>query len=214
MHYSDMTDLEDWATKYEKAVADGVFGEPEEDYKPTPKTSEDSFFGAQHAHPTDDIIDDDAKYWAQINVRAGDPNYKLNQDGLIQEQKKLAGIKVGISSRGVAPKRLNEEGDAGLAKTVKTVAAAPNPIRYHSAGSDQELQPGPLGLTFSPSDVNNLAEMKLKLHALQDELNSFEGRGKNAKKFEGQISSLREKIDELSDAMTQSFPYALPGSSD
>ena len=51
MHYTDMAELEDWADKYEKAVRDGVFGEPEEDFTPTPKTAEDSFFGAQQCHP-------------------------------------------------------------------------------------------------------------------------------------------------------------------
>ena len=137
------------------------------------------------------------------------PNYQLSKDGgLISEhQRKLAGLPLKAS------RKLNEN-DAALAKTVKSAAAAPNPIRLHSVGADQDLSPGSLGLTFTPEDVENLAEMKVKLHALQDELNSFEGRGKNAKKFEGQITSLKEKIDELSTAMTQSFPYSLPGSSD
>lgn len=193
MHFKDKEELENWADKYEKAVTDGVFGEPGDDDTPTPKTSEESFFGAQNCHPTDDINDGDAKYWQGINARVDDPNYRLNKDGLIQEQNK---------------------GDAArLAGIVKQVNAAPNPIRYHTAGADQELTPQSQGVTFTPEDISNLSEMKIKLHGLQDQLNSFEGRGKNGKKFESQIASLKKQIDELSNAMTQSFG-ALPGSSD
>ena len=212
MHYNDMTDLEDWAQKYEKAVADGVFGEPDEDYKPTPKTSQDSFFGASDRHPTEDIIGDDAKYWQQINARAEDPNYQISKDGgLIQETRKAAAAVQSMDS-GAASTSSYKGYEHIIGKLVKSAGLPPNPVRLHSLGTDQEITPSTQGLTFTPEDVDNLAEMKKKLHSLQDDLNSFEARGKNSKKFEGQILSLKEKIDELSTAMCQTFPFSVSDS--
>ena len=191
MHFQDKEELENWADKYEKAVADGVFGDDSEDRVPTPKTSEESFFGVQQTHPTDAAEESDAKYWQGINARIDNPNYRLDKDaGLIQEQQK-----------------------GNAAKIVKQVAAAANPIRFNTAGADQELTPQSQGVTFTPEDISNLSEMKIKLHGLQDQLNSFEGRGLNGKKFEAQIAALKAKIDELSNSMTQSFG-ALHGSTD
>jgi hypothetical protein len=206
MHYNDKQNIENWAEKYEKAVADGVFNEPNQEVKPTPKTSEETFFGSQNCHPTDNIADNDADYWRNVYSRTANPNYRVDSKGelindhaiteasyLQQEQKKA---------------------DPELVKTVEKIVTAANPIQYHTAGKDQDLTPQSLGLTFSPEDVNDLSEMKIRLHDLQDQLNSFEGRGTNGKKFESQIASLKAKIDDLSDSLTTTFPLQLHGSSD
>ena len=206
MHYTDKEELEDWASKYETAVADGVFGDSEGDYKPTPKTSEESFFGVQNTHPTDQAVDSDAAYWKNICARTEDPNYRLDSKGeLLQERfgHEKFDLHDGIEAK---------QGD--IAKAVKIAAGAANPIALHSMGPDQEIGHAQMSLTFTPEDVENLAQLKYKLHELTSELNSFEGRGKNAKKFETQISSLKKKIDELSTTMTQVLPFSLSGASD
>ena len=207
MSYIGKEELEDWASKYEKAVADGVFGEPDDNYTPTPKTSEESFFGAQNTHPTDNVGDDAAKYWQNINARAENPNYRVDSKGGLLQEQGLGGGKFDLADG-------KEVSLKNIAKAVKIATAAANPIALHSMGPDQELDRAQLSLTFTPEDVENLAAMKLKLHALTDELNSFECRGKNGKKFERQIASLKMKINELSDTMTQVLPFNLGGASD
>jgi len=106
------------------------------------------------------------------------------------------------------PELLQEDNkDAG--NVAASIAQSPNPVRQSTAGKDQELEPGPLGLTFSEKDIEDLSELKIKLHNLQDKLNTFEGRGENSTKFESQINSVKDKIEELSTAMTQAFPYSI-----
>jgi hypothetical protein len=77
-----------------------------------------------------------------------------------------------------------------------------NILTKASAGPDQELTPTALSVTFTPEEIEDLAELKKKLHELQDKMNAVDGKGGRSKKFETQIASLKGKIDDLSDTFS------------
>lgn len=178
---SDHADLMKWCQQWDDAQTKGIF---KDDTPQLPtlnkKNSDNSFFGMCNSHSEDDIPTNDSDYWKQV-LAMSDPEYR---EEMLNENKNVGNV-------------------------AKAIAQSPNPVRPHSVGKDQDLSPQSLGLTFSEQDVEELADLKLQLHALQDKLNSFESRGQNSKKFESQIKTLKRKIDELSDAMTQTFPNAL-----
>ena len=61
---------------------------------------------------------------------------------------------------------------------------------------DQELKPGPLGLTFSEEDIKKLEEMKVKLHELENKIAAMDDKG-----YESEVKAMIEKIGEISDKM-------------
>jgi hypothetical protein len=171
-----------WVQQWDDAQSKGIFKDDTPQLPDLNKQSSDnSYFGMCNSHSTDDIPTNDSEYWRQV-LAASDPEFK--EEMLNENNKKLGDM-------------------------AKAIAQSPNPVRPHSLGKDQDLTPQSLGLTYSEQDVEELAGLKLQLHALQDKLNTFECRGQNGKKFESQIQSLQKKIDELSTAMTQAFPNAL-----
>ena len=80
--------------------------------------------------------------------------------------------------------------------SVKSIVMNPNPIRKGTEGKDQDLSDKSLGLTFSEEDIKNLADMKIKLHELENKVASMID-----KDYSSQIKELIEKIDNLSDKM-------------
>lgn len=200
MYYQDREELEKWAQIIEKATADGKFKNAA-NVTPSPKTSEESFFGLQNTHPTDKPAEQDVKYWNQVTKKAENPSV-LNEaidPKLVKEWRRM----VGLSTKDIV------ESTEDVANVAKSIAQTPNPIRQNTVGMDQSLEPGSLGLTFSEEDIKNLDALKIQLHEMECKLNAFESRGENASKFEKQIQVLKGKIDALSTAMTQSFPYSI-----
>lgn len=82
----------------------------------------------------------------------------------------------------------------------------PNPVDVASFGTDQDMKPAPLGMTFDEEDLKKLEGMKMQLHELGDKLAGAMGKGDNFKKFETKIASLTKQIDELSSSMTRPYP--------
>ena len=202
MYYQDREELEKWAQIIEKATAEGKFKNAA-NVTPSPKTSEESFFGLQNTHPTDRPTDQDVKYWNQVTKKAENPSV-LNEaidPKLVKTWRRM----VGLSTK----EDVVVESTEDVANVAKSIAQTPNPIRQNTVGMDQALEPGSLGLTFSEEDIKNLDALKIQLYEMECKLNDFEGRGQNASKFEKQIQALKAKIDELSTAMTQSFPYSI-----
>ncbi len=203
MYYEDREQLEKWAQIIEKATADGKFKNAA-NVTPSPKTSEESFFGLHNTHPTDRPSAEDVKYWNQVSKKAENPSV-LNEaidPNLAKEWRRQCGLSTPTD-------KVVVESTEDVANVAKAIAQTANPIRQHTAGKDQALEPGPLGLTFSEEDIKNLDALKIQLYEMECKLNAFESRGANASKFEKQIQSLKEKIDALSTAMTQSFPYSI-----
>jgi hypothetical protein len=174
-----------WIQQWEDAQK-GVMKPTEQ---PVQKTKVDNYFGFQNEKPED--------------VEIGQDSEEMNT------WKVLADMAAPTSERGQLLTEQGKSDKIAVADAAKRIAQSANPIRAGSVGKDQDLNPQSLGNTYSQQDVEELAEMKVKLHTLQDQLNSFEGRGQNGKKFESQIETLKQKIDELSDAMTTGFPLAI-----
>jgi hypothetical protein len=168
-----------WCDLWDKAQEDGVFKDAPKPLTPTPQTSEpESFFGLVNSHPSTNARDCDVQYWNDV--------YELSKSGdpqLIQEQKE--------SIKNVVKKSADD------------IVRSPNPITASSAGTDQDLTPGSLGLTFSEKDLEELAGLKLQLHDLTSKMASFSAKG--GKQLESKIAALKEKIDEFSSELTHSL---------
>lgn len=90
-----------------------------------------------------------------------------------------------VADGGVEMHRIDESADED----------PPNPVRKGTEGPDSAS----IGETFNEDDVNKLAEMKVKLHDLQSKIAEM-----GEKKYDDQINSLIEKIEELSNKMGKS----------
>lgn len=158
--------LEDWAAKWEQAQKKNIFPK-REDFSPSAKSAETTFFGTLSKAPSGAIKDVDAKYWKDV--------YRQSTGSQVLTEDK---------------------------KILRT-----NPVHQSSIGPDTDLSSAAMGLTFTEDDIEELSKLKLKLHDLENQLNEFEGRGENAKKFESQISSVKKKIADLSDSFGKEFAY-------
>ena len=169
-------DFNKWCDLWAKAQEDGIFKDADKPPTPSPQTSDpESFFGLVNSHPSSDVRDCDTKYWNDV--------YDM--------------------SMGEEPKLFQEGTKEVLKKSTNSVARSPNPIPQYSVGTDQELTPGSLGLTFGEKDLEALAELKLQLHDLTSKMAAFEGRG--GKQLESKITSLKEKIEEFSSELSRSL---------
>jgi len=177
-----------WTDMWEKAQESDAFKSAPKPPEPSQQTSDNSFFGLQNTHPTDEIKDVDSTYWNQVHQAAahGDlaPDPLDNAESVISEarKKQIPGDKVSNQTTGE------------------------NPIRASSIGMDQEMEPRALGVTFTPEEIEELTDLKTKLHELQDKKNTAEGKGSSGKRFESQIQSLWDKIEDLSDTLNQVLP--------
>ena len=195
-------DFDSWCDKWDKAQEDGVFDDVTDNhFAPSPQTAQTSFFGAVDADPTpagSDVDKVDAKYWNRVynmsDHQGMAPDPLEAADGrLLQEDKPPAGYPSG----------------SDVAKVANVIANSPNPIRPNTVGPDQDMGPDSLGVTFNDEDLEEIAEVKLKIHELEDKLNSLEGVGKKAKGVDGKIEGLREKLEDLSTALSHTAPESL-----
>jgi len=184
-------DFDSWCDKWDKAQEDGVFDDAPSHFAPSQQTAQTNFFGAVDADPTADVDDVDAKYWNQVYHMSDHQGMApgpldADKDSLLQEDK-----------------------GSDVAKVANVIADSPNPIRPNTIGPDQDMGPDSLGVTFNDKDLEQITEVKLKIHELEDKLNSLEGVGKKAKGVEGKIKGLREKLEDLSTALSHTAPESL-----
>lgn len=102
--------------------------------------------------------------------------------------------------------------DAASSRVINEVderkSSPSNSIQRDTFGNDQELDSQQLGKTYSEEDLNELSELKNKLHSLESKLMSALGFGdfKNEKKLQEQIKLIKREINELSDSMGRAYP--------
>lgn len=97
-----------------------------------------------------------------------------------------------VADGGVEFQRL-DEADTGVAPLANP---NPNPVRRETEGKDQELEPRQLGLTFSKEELEELDEMKKRLHDLGSKAAEM-----GDKDYGSQLAAMIKKIDELSDKL-------------
>lgn len=195
--HKEKQQLDYWAAKWEKAQEDGVFESAPKPPTPPSQTADVSFFGPAQTHPTDTLRDVDTKYWQSVYDASRHSGFAPDPleaaEGLIQETMKQS--KDDLASK------------AGEIATVMSRSA--NPVRAGSIGNDQELEPAQLGVTFSPEEIEELAELKQKLYDFEVKLIERESKGQSGKQVETQIENLKKKIVDLSDTLSQAFPGAV-----
>jgi len=204
------SNFEDWCSKWEKAQEDGLFDDAQKAHVPTPNMADHSYFGPNDTHPTDSVKAPDAEYWNQVYDMSKDvgPNADPIESGVLSENRIKRPDNEIIADKNIplkSPGWGKDEKDASV-KIANAIASSPNPIKRNTIGKDQALIPSSLSHTFDEHDLDDLVEMKLKLHDLENSYNSNVANVESTKKYETQIVSLKQKIDELSDAMTKVFP--------
>lgn len=171
--------FEKWCGQWDKAMEDGAF-----DDAPKPPVTEPraDFFGQYNGpEATDEINNVDSQYWhdvykSALGGDANDPTDPMSGDGMVNEDHKKV------------------SGDAADA-----VAYSHNPIDPTTAGKDQEMDND--GNDQEVKDIEELAEMKVRLEKLESRLNASYTEGKSTNSVQKQIDGLRTQIDELSDTL-------------
>lgn len=170
-------DLDKYKDQWEKALKDGFLDSSPHLPPPNPPSDfgQSDFFGQWDAVDQDAPLNEcDAKYWNKV--------YRLS------------------NNQGDAPCPIKEEAEATkdqIKKTTSKIANAANPVYPTSVGKDQESK-----VTANWSDgkeLQELAQMKMRLEKLESQMNAKEGMGKKGNI--SKIESLRKQIDELSDSL-------------
>lgn len=178
-------DFNKWCDQWDKALEQGIFKDAPKPHVPTSQIEPGSFFGLRNTHSQPEVNDCDVEYWKQVHeLSTGQPS--LLQEQLVVDTK-------------------------AIAKYAQAAARSPNPVRANTIGKDQNLEPGPLGVTFSEKDIETLSELKLQLYELTSKMATFEGEGESAKKLESQIVNLKDQIDEFSDTLGQTLAGCTQG---
>ena len=183
-HEIQKDQFDKWQKQWDDALNQDVF-------KDLPQSQEvqgeiDFFgFGNLSKESESKAKDADSKYWNQVYAlsMSQSPSGLAGQSELFTEEETE---KVG-----------------SITTSEKQLEYPPNPVTVDSGGKDQDLSPESMGLTFDEKDIQDLADMKLKLHTLEDKLAANPNTKSN---LTSQVTSLKEKIDELSSLMTNSYP--------
>ena len=86
-------------------------------------------------------------------------------------------------------------------KIVDDIRKSPNPVRQASTGKDSEN----IGITFTPEDVNELADLRKDMYALENEANAAltEMDEKKFQSIQNKIKKIKDRIDKLANKMTR-----------
>ncbi len=172
------TDLDYFADIWDKALKDGVFKDAP---KPPEPNRDSDFFGQWDGSEEVPMNECDAKYWARV--------YNLSKG----------------TGPGAAPDPLREDAVATkdrIKKVSDRIANSANPIYPGTVGKDQDVK-ATRNWTDGP-ELQELAQLKVKLEKLESQMNAQEGLGKNGSSVQKQIDALRTKLDDLSDSLTNS----------
>jgi hypothetical protein len=188
--------MDDWVDMWEKAQADGVFANA-----PRPKAhNPGSYFGMQYAGADADLppAEADTEYWNQVYQRSSNAGDAPDvAEPIITEQKKPV-----EKLRKKKKRRINEDAKSDVGDIAKVQGRTPNPIYHYNVGKDQEPHVTPNW--SSGPELNQLIELKVKLHALEGKVNTMLGQGKSdrqVQKLEAELRKLRTRLDELSDSL-------------
>jgi len=166
------SDLEKYTDQWDKAIKDGIFDDALKSPK-SPSPRHTSWFGHNTNASETEINDEEAEYWKQVMDEGGG-------EELIQEE--------------------TEPTKKELKKMTSHMANAHNPVSQQSLGNDQDVVVAK-NWGVGGKEIEELAEMKVKLEQLESRLNAEEGMGKSGKSISEKIKNLKKQIDELSNSL-------------
>lgn len=171
-----------WVDQWDKALADGVFKDiPKEELRvDTDEPSTSSFFGNLNINTNSTPSEEDVTYWKDLS------NY--SEDTILNEAKKA--------------KKTEETEQPKIADLVKKSANNANPIVMDTVGKDAKGKPAKKGFASNKA-IEELAELKKKLHSLENEILTKEALGKDFKNLEKEMKKIYSLIDNVSDELNQ-----------
>jgi hypothetical protein len=203
----EQEDFNKWCDKWDQAQEKGVFEDAPGPQIPTQDLGDHSFFGPTNSHSGNDVSDVDATYWNQVYSMSNGEELEVISEDVVEEaavKKPATEIVAEKPKLKPAPGWSREESTASH-KVSKGVGTAANPIFMNTIGKDQDLKPAQMDATFSEQDVEDLAEMKMKLYDLENKINAADSLSK-AGKYKTQLENLKNQIDDLSDRMCRTHP--------
>lgn len=172
-HFDYKDQIEDWAKLWDKAQAEGPFKDAEDEHKLNQQTADVSFFGLVSHNPSAGASDVDAEYWRQVSAMADH-----NPTEMMSEMLKA--------------KEVGQE--------ASRMAQSANSIPGYSVGKDQALDAK--AIKDPTPEINNLLDLKNKLHDLGSKVAKYSAEGKSTKELDAKISSLNKQIDDISDELS------------
>jgi hypothetical protein len=195
-HDDYKSSIDNWAEKWQKAQEQGIFKDEPKPPVTSADSGQQSFFGITQGRSENRIKDVDAEYWRRVHAMADQEPDKIMQEMLKPDIPAPAAPTVDKKS---------------LGNMVSRIAQSPNPIPAWTVGKDSDPLPGETVPSYTEEDLKQLADLKVKMQALQEKLISVEALGEKNKAFETQIKNLQKEIDVLSDAIADTFSPAPNG---
>jgi protein subunit release factor A len=143
-----------------------------DDAPKSPSPRHTDWFGHSTSASETEINDEEAEYWKQMMDEGGEE--------LIQEE--------------------NEPTKDQLKKMNSRLANSHNPVHPDNLGNDQDVIVNQ-NWAVGGKEIEELAEMKVKLEELESRLNADEAMLKPTVKVTEQIKNLKKQIDELSNSL-------------
>ena len=193
MNDQDYNDFEKWQSQWDAALKTDAFKD-KKPANPSAATGFTDFFGVTNSQSTEGNNIPDTEYWNNLYGLSKDYAPEENRLDAPHDDDHLEGDL--IQEFEVEPKTM-----------AKAMASSPNPIKPSSIGMDQDVKnPVSVGGTYDVGDIQNLENLKVKLHNLLHKLSSIEGLADTNSKLESQIQSLQKQIDEISDGLSHGVP--------
>ena len=174
--------FEKWTQQWEDALKSGVF-QPRQEQVPSAQRGEDDFFGNHRPASAGGIDDVDAAYWNDV--------YKLSKGEVLNE--KFYNLPPTKFDGATAPEITDDMGKL------------PNPVKPYTRGQDSANKVTP---NFSSGkELEELAELKVRLEKLESAFNRAEGladEGK-AKAVRQQLAKVKAEVERLSDSLSPEF---------
>lgn len=188
-------DIDKLSAQWDKALAAGIF----DDVKPKQQTNNNNkevdFFG-QMTGKDSEITDSDISNWKDVMVTLGDSSFSNKEsysDNSYSDQSDESDV------------FLNEEKTPSKKKIKshsKKMANTNNPVYPNTIGKDNKIKPEN---NFTNGKLlDDLIELKSKLHSMLSEMQKNETLGKDSKSAQSAIDKMFKEIDKLSDSLNGS----------
>ena len=175
-------DIEKLSAQWEKALEQGIF----DDVKEKPKTGnkEVNFFGQMPTVYDTEIKDSDMDQWKDVmSTLDGRESYDNHSDVILTEEKTPSKKKIKSHN--------------------KKMANTNNPVYPNTIGKDNKIKPEN---NFTNGKLlDQLTDLKLKLHSMLAEMHKNEALGKDVKSAEASVDKICKEIDKLSDDLNGSI---------